>query len=129
MIAEGLPAIKWCAGNNIRTNVTLIFSANQALLAAKAGAFIVSPFIGRIDDIGWDGVQLIRDIRQIYDNFSIKTQILAASIRSPRDVVEVAKAGADIATIPFPVFEQMIRHPLTDIGLQRFLDDWKKASK
>jgi transaldolase len=105
--------------------VTLCFSPTQALIAAKAGATYISPFIGRIDDISGDGMELIRQIRQIYDNYGFETQILAASVRHPMHVVEAALAGADVATIPFAVLQQLIKHPLTDIGLERFLADWR----
>jgi transaldolase len=125
---EGLKAIRAVSQLGIRVNCTLNFSANQALLAARAGAAYVSPFLGRLDDIGNEGMQIVRDIVQIFRNYDeIKTQVIAASIRSPIHVIEAAKAGADIATIPFSVVEQMLKHPLTDIGIQRFLDDWKKS--
>jgi len=124
---EGLKAISALSKKGVRINCTLIFSANQALLAAKAGAAYVSPFIGRIDDTGHDGMQVVRDIRQIFDNYDIKTQLLAASIRHPIHVLEAAKAGADIATMPFKVLEMMTKHPLTDKGMQQFLDDWNKV--
>ena len=110
-------------------NVTLCFSANQALLAAKSGAFIISPFVGRLDDIGEVGMNLIRDIRQIYDNYKFSTQILVASIRNPIHVLESAKIGADIATMPYSVFEQLFKHSLTDVGIKKFLDDWAKVPK
>jgi len=125
---EGLKAIRTVSQLGIRVNCTLNFSANQALLAARAGAAYVSPFLGRLDDIGNEGMQIVRDIVQIFRNYDeIKTQIIAASIRSPIHVIEAAKAGADVATIPFSVVEQMLKHPLTDIGIQRFSDDWKKS--
>ena len=123
---EGLKAVKGCTDEGIKTNVTLCFSAIQAMFAAKAGAFIISPFIGRIDDTGHDGMQLIRDIVQVYRNYGFKTQSLAASIRHPIHVLDCAKAGADIATLPFAVFDKLIKHPLTDKGVQLFLDDYKK---
>jgi transaldolase len=126
MIPDGLEAIKALSSEGIRINTTLIFTANQALLAAKAGAYIVSPFIGRLDDISEDGMQVIRDTVQIYQNYKIETKILAASIRHPRHVTEAAKAGAHIATMPFAVLKQAMKHPLTDIGLERFLQDWEK---
>jgi transaldolase len=110
-------------------NVTLCFSANQALLAAKVGAAYISPFLGRLDDVGETGMDLIRQIRAIYDNYGFATEILAASIRSPLHVTEAALAGADIATMPFSVIQQLIKHPLTDVGLQRFLADWDKLQK
>jgi len=125
---EGLKAIRTVSQLGIRVNCTLNFSANQALLAARAGAAYVSPFLGRLDDIGNEGMQIVRDMVQIFRNYDeIKTQIIAASIRSPIHVIEAAKAGADVATIPFSVVEQMLKHPLTDIGIQRFSDDWKKS--
>ena len=126
MTPDGLQAIKVLSSEGIRVNTTLIFTANQALLAAKAGAYIVSPFIGRLDDISEDGMQVIRDTVQIYKNYAITTKILAASIRHPRHITEAAKAGAHIATMPFSVLKQAMKHPLTDIGLERFLKDWEK---
>jgi len=126
MTADGLEAIKTLSREKIRINTTLIFTANQALLAAKAGAYIVSPFIGRLDDISEDGMQVIRDTIQIYNNYGIATKVLAASIRHPRHITESAKAGAHIATMPFSVLKQAMKHPLTDIGLERFLKDWEK---
>lgn len=126
---EGLKAVYQLAKQNIRTNVTLCFNANQALFAARAGAFIISPFIGRVDDTGVEGMQLIREIAQIYRNDpSIKTMILSASIRHPRHIIESALAGAHIATCPFKVLEQSMKHPLTDKGIEQFLADWKKRS-
>lgn len=127
LIPEGIVAVSALAKEGIRLNVTLCFSAAQALLAAKAGAYIISPFIGRVDDIGWPGMDLIRDIKTIYENFGYKTQILAASIRGPMHVVDAAKAGAHIATMPLKVLEQMFHHPLTDKGLEQFLKDHRKA--
>lgn len=127
LIAEGLKAVKTCAAEDIKTNVTLCFSANQALLAAKAGATYISPFVGRLDDITHVGMDLIRDIRVIYDNYGFDTQILVASVRSPIHVLESAMAGADVATIPFSVIQQLVKHPLTDSGLKKFLEDWKKV--
>jgi len=112
----------------IKTNVTLCFSAPQALMAAKAGATFISPFIGRLDDISHEGMDLIRQIRLIYDNYGYETQILAASIRHPLHLVDSALAGADVATIPYKVVMQLIKHPLTDIGLEKFMADWKKMS-
>lgn len=129
MCAEGLKAVKILSSEGIRTNVTLIFSASQALLAARAGATYVSPFLGRIDDISWDGLSLISDITEIFGIHEIKTEIIAASIRSPLHVVEAAKLGADIATVPYKVIMQMIEHPLTKIGIERFLKDWEKVPK
>lgn len=125
LIKEGIKACKVLSGEGIRTNVTLCFSPNQALLAAKAGATYISPFIGRLDDISTEGMWLIRDIRTIYDNYNFGTEILVASIRHPMHVVEAAKIGADVATMPFKVFDQMLAHPLTDAGLKKFLEDWK----
>ena len=129
LIDEGLKAIKILSKKGIKINCTLCFSAAQALLAAKAGATLISPFIGRIDDMNYNGLDLIAEIRQIYDNYKIKTKILAASIRSPRQFTECALLGADIITLPYKVFEKLSKHPLTDIGLQRFLDDWEKYKK
>jgi len=126
LIKEGLKAVRILAQEGIKTNVTLCFSPSQALLAAKAGADYVSPFIGRLDDISSTGMDLIRDIKAIYDNYGFTTRIIVASVRNPVHVVEAAKSGADIATIPFGVIEQLIKHPLTDIGVQRFLEDHKK---
>jgi transaldolase len=122
---EGLKAVSQLARQGIRTNVTLCFNPVQALLAARAGAFIISPFVGRVDDIGADGMELIREISAIYMNGSIETKILSASIRHPRHIAESALAGADIATCPFKVLQQAMKHPLTDIGIERFLADWK----
>lgn len=127
MIPEGLKAIKILSDKGIKTNATLIFSVNQALLAAKAGATYVSPFIGRLDDLGQDGMQMVRDLVTIYNLYDIKTEIIVASIRSPMHVMESAKAGAHVATIPFGVIEKMFKHPLTDSGLESFLSDWKKG--
>jgi transaldolase len=127
LIPEGIVAVSALAKEGIRTNVTLCFSAAQALVAAKAGAYIISPFIGRVDDIGWPGMDLIRDIVQIYNNYGYKTQVLAASIRGPLHVVDAAKAGAHIATMPYKVLEQMFQHPLTEKGLEQFLKDHNKA--
>lgn len=129
LIKEGLKAVKALSGEGVRTNVTLCFSANQALLAAKAGADYVSPFIGRLDDISQPGMELIRNIKVIYNNYGFKTQIIVASVRNPVHVMDAALCGADIATIPFAVIEQLIKHPLTDIGIQRFLEDYRKIPK
>lgn len=129
MCAEGLKAVKILTAEGIHTNVTLIFSAGQALLAARAGATYVSPFLGRIDDISWDGTALIADIVEIFRTHDIPTQIIAASIRHPVHVVECAKLGADIATVPYPVIRKMIEHPLTKIGIERFLKDWETVPK
>jgi len=126
LITEGLRACKRLSDKGVKTNVTLCFSASQALLAAKAGATYVSPFIGRLDDISEDGMELIHTIRVIYDNYGFETQILAASIRHPMHVVQAALAGADVATIPHKVIGQLVKHPLTDIGLAKFLADWEK---
>lgn len=126
---DGLKAVKALKAEGIRTNVTLCFSANQALLAAKAGAYIISPFIGRLDDAGHDGIELIEEIKQIYDNYEFDTKILVASVRNPVHVKQAAVIGADIATIPFKVIEQLYRHPLTETGLKQFLDDWAKLGQ
>ncbi len=125
MTAEGLTAAKILAGKKIKTNVTLVFSANQALLAALAGAGYVSPFVGRLDDIGQNGMDLVREIVQIYRIYGFDTQIIAASIRHPMHVTEAAKAGAHISTVPFKVIMQMTKHALTDIGIKKFLADWE----
>ena len=127
MTAEGLKAVRRLHKDGIKTNVTLVFSPNQALLAAKAGADYVSPFIGRLDDAGHEGMKIIEEILQIYRNYNIDTQVLVASIRHPVHVVEAAKLGAHVATMPPDVLDKMVKHPLTDIGLKRFLDDWQKA--
>lgn len=126
MTKEGLKAVNILSKEGIKTNVTLVFSPNQALLAAKAGATYVSPFIGRLDDIGNEGMDVIHDIVEMFEIHNIDTEIIAASIRHPMHVVEAAKAGAHIATIPYKVFTQMLNHPLTDIGIERFLKDWEK---
>ncbi|MCB0510228.1 MAG: fructose-6-phosphate aldolase [Chitinophagales bacterium] len=128
MIKDGIKAIKYFTDKGIKTNCTLVFSAGQALLAAKAGATMVSPFIGRIDDSNWDGVQLIEQIVQIYENYGFGTEILAASIRSGLHIVQCAEAGADIATCPLSSIEALFKHPLTDIGLAKFLEDSKKMA-
>ena len=124
---DGIMATKTLSGEGIRVNVTLCFTAGQALLAAKAGAYIVSPFVGRLDDIGYTGMELIRNITQIYKNYGYKTQILAASLRSPTHVIDAALAGAQIATMPFKVLDMLFNHPLTDKGLDQFLKDWAKV--
>jgi len=124
---DGIRATKALSQEGLRVNVTLCFSAGQALLAAKAGAYIISPFVGRIDDIGWTGMDLIRSITTIYKNFGYKTQILAASMRSPTHVIDAAVAGAHIATLPFKVLDMMFNHPLTDKGLEQFLKDYNKV--
>ncbi|MEX1203549.1 MAG: fructose-6-phosphate aldolase [Ferruginibacter sp.] len=126
MIKEGIKAIKWFTDNGIRTNCTLVFSAGQAILAAKAGASYVSPFLGRIDDSGWDGMELIHQIRQIYSIQGCKTEILAASIRNPLHIIKCAEAGADVCTCPLSSILGLLKHPLTDLGLAQFLEDAKK---
>ena len=126
---EGLKACKALSARNIKTNVTLCFQSGQALLAAKCGATYISPFIGRLDDISQDGIQLIREIRDIYDNYDFKTQILAASVRHPQHVIQSALAGSDVATCPLKVLMALYQHPLTDKGLASFMDDWKKANQ
>jgi transaldolase len=127
LVKDGLKAVKSLKAEGIRSNVTLCFSPSQALLAAKAGAYFISPFIGRLDDISQNGMDLIRQVVTIYKNYKYDTQVLVASVRHPLHVVEAAMIGADICTIPFKVIEQLIKHPLTDIGLQRFLEDWNKS--
>jgi len=127
MTKDGLLACRTLTAEGIKTNVTLVFSPNQALLAARAGATYASPFVGRLDDIGYDGMQVVRDIVQIYSNYNLPTKVITASVRHPMHVVEAAKAGSHIATVPSAVFDAMFRHPLTDIGIERFLADWKKA--
>jgi transaldolase len=129
MTPEGLKAVKHFSKKKIRTNVTLIFNANQALLAARAGATYVSPFLGRLDDIGSDGLILVSDIVDIFNAHGIDTEIIAASIRHPIHVLEAAKLGAHVGTIPFKVFGQLVKHPLTDAGIEKFLADWEKAKK
>jgi transaldolase len=129
LIAEGLKATKRMAAEGIKVNVTLCFSPTQALLAAKAGAWCVSPFIGRLDDISSNGMELIRQILTIYHNYDFKTQVLVASVRHPQHVVEAALAGGHICTMPFSIFQQMVKHPLTDSGLKKFLADWEAQAK
>lgn len=129
MIVEGLKAVKILAAEGIKTNVTLVFSAAQALLAAKAGASYVSPFVGRLDDIGNPGMDLVSDIVTIYDNYGYTSEIIVASVRSPQHVLDAALIGADIATIPFKVIAQLAKHPLTDAGMEQFLADWEKRAK
>jgi transaldolase len=129
MTTEGLRATKALSSSGIPVNVTLIFTASQGLLAAKAGATYASPFIGRLDDISHDGMQLIADLVQIYDNYQFETQVLAASCRHPIHVIECAKLGAHVATIPFSVIDMLAKHPLTDSGLKKFLADWEKVPK
>ncbi|MGO9614327.1 MAG: fructose-6-phosphate aldolase [Dissulfurispiraceae bacterium] len=127
MTEDGLRAIRRLSSAGIRTNVTLVFSANQALLAAKAGATYVSPFVGRLDDISHIGMDLVSDIQEIYENYLFDTEVIVASIRNPVHVLEAAKIGADVATIPDSVIKQLIKHPLTDIGIEKFLKDWEKV--
>ncbi len=129
MTAEGLKAVKVLADKGIKTNVTLIFSPLQALLAAKAGASYVSPFVGRLDDIATDGMDLVQRIALIFDNYGYRTKIIVASIRHPQHVLAAAEIGADVATIPFKVMMQLAKHPLTDIGIERFLADWRQVEK
>lgn len=129
LIVEGLRAVKVLSDEGVKTNVTLCFSAVQALLAAKAGATYVSPFVGRLDDISQDGMALIADIVQIYRNYGFQTQVLVASVRHPVHVLQAAKIGAGVATIPYTVVEQLAKHPLTDAGLKKFLADWEKVPK
>ncbi len=129
MTLEGLNAVRTLASEGINTNVTLIFSPTQALLAAKAGATFASPFIGRLDDVSHVGMDLVEQIITIYDNYDFDTQVIVASIRNPLHVLEAALMGADIATIPYKVLEQLAKHPLTDVGIERFLEDWKKIPK
>lgn len=129
LIPEGIKAVKSLSEKGIKTNVTLCFSPSQALLAAKAGATYISPFVGRLDDIASDGMNLIQQIVQIYDNYGYETEVLVASIRHPMHLVEAALMGADVATMPFDVIKKLFNHPLTDIGLEKFLSDWKKLEK
>ncbi|MHA1858456.1 MAG: fructose-6-phosphate aldolase, partial [Candidatus Thorarchaeota archaeon] len=129
MTWEGLKAVKMCAEEEIKTNVTLVFSPNQALLAAKAGATFVSPFIGRLDDVGHYGMQLVSDIVEIYNNYDFETEVIVASVRHPVHVYEAALIGADIVTMPPAVLDKMVNHPLTDVGIKRFLADWEKVRK
>lgn len=129
MIIEGIKAVKMLTAEGIKTNVTLVFSAAQALLAAKAGAAFVSPFVGRLDDIGVSGMDLIGDIVTIYDNYGYQSEVIVASVRSPQHVLDSALLGADIATIPFKVIAQLAKHPLTDKGMEQFLADWEKRTK
>jgi transaldolase len=129
IIPEGLRATKTVSAMGIRVNMTLVFSANQGLLASKAGASFISPFIGRLDDVGQRGMEVVEDLVKIRDNYHLKSEILVGSVRHPQHVLEAAKVGADIATMPPEVMEKMVHHPLTDAGLRRFLEDWQKASK
>ena len=128
MISEGIKAIKYFSENNIKTNCTLVFSAGQALIAAKAGASYLSPFIGRLDDISSDGLTLISEIREIYDNYNFETQILAASVRHTMHIIDCAKIGADVVTTPLSAIKGLLKHPLTDSGLKKFLEDHKKSN-
>jgi transaldolase len=129
LIKDGIKAIKTLTEEGIKTNCTLCFSATQAMIAAKAGATYISPFIGRVDDISNEGMNIIADIVQIYDNYGYETEVLAASIRHPMHVLEAARLGADVATMPLKVIEQLMKHPLTDVGLDRFLADWEKLQE
>jgi transaldolase len=129
LIKEGIKAVKTLSDRGIKTNVTLCFSASQAILAAKAGATYISPFVGRLDDISHDGMELISQIVTIYRNYNFQTQVLVASIRHPLHIVEAGLIGADVCTIPFEVIERLFKHPLTDIGLEKFLSDWKKSQQ
>ncbi len=126
---DGLKATKILAGEGIQVNMTLVFSSSQALLAAKAGARFVSPFIGRLDDVSQEGMSLVEEIVTVFENYRIETEVIVASVRHPRHVVEAALLGADIATIPFSVMKKLVRHPLTDVGIERFLKDWGKVKK
>jgi transaldolase len=127
MTPEGMKAVKTLSADDIKTNVTLCFSANQGLIAAKAGATYISPFIGRLDDAGMDGMQVVADLVDIYERYAFTTQVLAASIRHPMHVVEAARLGADVSTMPYKIFQQLFRHPLTDIGIELFNKDWAKV--
>lgn len=129
MTEDGLIAVKKLSGLGIKTNVTLVFSPGQALLAAKAGAAFVSPFVGRLDDIGHTGMDIVSDMMEIFDNYRFETEIIVASVRNPLHVIEAARIGAHVATIPYSVITQLIKHPLTDIGIERFLKDWEKVPK
>lgn len=127
MTPEGMKAVKALSADDIKTNVTLCFSANQGLIAAKAGATYISPFIGRLDDAGMDGMQVVADLVDIYERYAFPTQVLAASIRHPMHIVEAARLGADVATMPYKIFQQLFKHPLTDIGIELFNKDWAKV--
>jgi transaldolase len=127
-IEEGLKACKTLSERGVRVNMTLCFQPLQALMVAKAGAFLVSPFVGRVDDVAGDGMEVVQQIRQIYDNYGLTTKILTASIRHPQHMIQAALIGSDVATCPFKVIQQVMKHPLTDVGLKRFLEDWKKAT-
>jgi transaldolase len=126
-ISEGIKALKTCVDEGIQVNMTLCFQPLQALIVAKAGATFCSPFLGRLDDVGQDGIDMLRDIRQIYDNYGFATEILAASLRHPFHILEAARVGSDVATMPLGVIEKLLKHPLTDIGLENFLADWKSS--
>jgi transaldolase len=127
--AEGLKAIRRLSAEKIQTNCTLVFSTHQAMLAARAGATFVSPFVGRLDDAGHVGMDLIRELMVIFENYEIETEVIVASVRNPTHISDAMLAGADIVTIPYSVFTQIVRHPLTDVGIQRFMDDWKKLGQ
>ncbi|HXV14126.1 MAG TPA: fructose-6-phosphate aldolase [Candidatus Krumholzibacteria bacterium] len=127
MTPEGMKAVKALSADDIKTNVTLCFSANQGLIAAKAGATYISPFIGRLDDAGMDGMQVVADLVDIYERYAFPTQVLAASIRHPMHVVEAARLGADVSTMPYKIFQQLFKHPLTDVGIELFNRDWAKV--
>jgi len=129
MTVEGMKAVKALTSDGIKTNVTLVFSPNQALLCAKAGATYVSPFVGRLDDISQDGMEMVQQVIEIYGNYGFKTQVLVASVRNPIHVLRAARMGADVATIPFNVLQQLASHPLTDAGIKKFLSDWEKVPK
>lgn len=129
MLAEGMKAVRALSAEGIKTNVTLCFSATQALLAAKAGATYISPFVGRLDDVSTNGMQLIAEILQIYENYAFETQVLVASVRHPEHIHEAAMMGAHVVTAPFSVLQMLAKHPLTDIGLKKFLEDWEKVPK
>lgn len=127
LVAEGIKAVKVLSSEGVNTNVTLCFSPNQALVAAKAGATYISPFVGRIDDVGQNGMQVVSEIIEIYENYAFPTQVLVASVRHTQHVLEAARMGADVATVPYKVLMQMLGHPLTDVGLERFAKDWEKV--
>jgi transaldolase len=129
MTEDGLIAVKKLSGMGIKTNVTLVFSPGQALLAAKAGASYVSPFVGRLDDIGHTGMEIVSEMMEIFDNYRFEAEVIVASIRNPLHVIEAARIGAHVATIPYSVITQLIKHPLTDLGIERFLKDWEKVPK
>ncbi len=129
MTVEGLKAVKILSGEGIKTNITLVFTSAQALLAAHAGATFISPFVGRLDDISYPGIELVEEIMAVYSNYAIETEVIVASIRNPIHVIEAAQIGADIATIPFKVIQQLAKHPLTDKGIEQFLKDWEKVPR